>query len=58
MGLKSSRGESSLPRAEVVRLVVDHIDQDLSRRMGQNALKKQIALRTGIHLKRYSKSTG
>jgi hypothetical protein len=53
MGLKSSRHESALPRAEVVQLVMDHINQDLSRRIGQNALKKQIALRTGVHLKRH-----
>jgi hypothetical protein len=53
MGLKGSKSESELPREEVVQLVVDHINQDLSRRMGQNALKKQIALRTGVHLKRY-----
>jgi hypothetical protein len=53
MGLKASGAtEADLAHEDVVQLVVEHIGRDLSRQLGQNALKRQIALRTGVHLKR------
>lgn len=53
MGLKGSRAtEASMPRGDVVQLVVAHMEEDVAGTLGKGALKKQIALRTGVHLKR------
>ena len=55
MGLKGSGAtEASLPVGEVVQLVVDHMAQDPDRRAGKSELKRRIALRSGIHLRRYA----
>jgi len=53
MGLRASKAtEANLPRAQVIQLVLDQMAIDPSKRTGQNALKTQIALRTGLHLRR------
>jgi len=52
MGLKGSRAEHDLTRETVVRLIAEQIQMDPSRRAGVNTIKKQVALRTGVHLRR------
>jgi len=53
MGLKAAKGtEDSLSPGTVMQIIADQMALDPSRRVGQNGLKKQIALNTGIHLKR------
>jgi len=53
MGLKGSRAtESSMPPGKILQLVVDHMSQDPDRRAGRSELKRRIALRSGIHLKK------
>jgi hypothetical protein len=53
MGLRASKGtEKTLDREVVIRLVSEQMALDPSGKAGQNTVKKQIALRTGIHLKR------
>jgi len=53
MGLKASHAvEASMSPGEVMQLVVQHMNEDIAGCLGQTALKRQIALRTGIHLKR------
>jgi hypothetical protein len=53
LGLTASKAtESSLTPDEIVGLVAEQMAMDPSGHVGQNALKKQIALRTGHHLKR------
>ena len=53
MGLVASRRtENRLSRDEVVQLITDEMGEDPDGRIGQNALKSRIALKTGIHLKR------
>jgi hypothetical protein len=53
MGLMASkRTEEVLPPNEVLRLVAEEMATDPAGRVGQNALKVKIALRTGVHLKR------
>jgi hypothetical protein len=53
MGLHASKNtERALERDEVIRLVAEQMALDPSGKAGQNTIKKQIALRTGVHLKR------
>ena len=54
LGLKGSLlTEATLEPEAVVQLVVaDQMSMDPSKKSGQNSMKKQIALRTGYHLKR------
>jgi len=53
LGLKASRAtEASLPPGQAIRIIVDQMALNPSGRMGQNAMKRQIALETGVHLKR------
>ena len=52
MGLSGSTGtEAQLSRGKIVQLVADQMSLDPAGRVGQNTMKKQIALRTGVHLK-------
>jgi hypothetical protein len=54
LGMKASKAtEESIPHGRIVQLVADQMSMDPSRRIGQTTLKQQLALRTGIHLKRY-----
>lgn len=54
MGLKGSRSsEVTLSEDDVIRLVAEQMMLDPSGISGQNAIKQKIAMRTGIHLKRY-----
>ena len=53
MGLKGSKAtEETLSQGDIIQLVMDQMALDPGGRIGQNLLKKQIAMRTGIHLKR------
>jgi hypothetical protein len=53
MGLKASLlTEASLPKGQVIQLVMDQMNLDPAGVLGQNALKHEIAMRTGYHLKR------
>lgn len=54
MGLKGSKAsEAGLSEDDVIQLVLDQLKLDPSGIAGQNAIKQKIAMRTGIHLKRY-----
>ena len=53
MNLQASRGtEERMTHAEKVALVKEQLALNPARCPGQLTVKKQIALRTGIHLKR------
>jgi hypothetical protein len=53
MGLKGSRlTERCLNEDEIKQIVAQQMELDPAGRVGQSTLKKQIAMRTGIHLKR------
>jgi len=53
MGLRaSSMTESELPEGKVIQLVIDQMNKDPGGLMGQGAMKQEIALNMGFHLKR------
>ena len=53
MGLRASKAtEENLLPEQIINFVAETMALDPSGRSGQNNVKKQIALRTGIHLKR------
>lgn len=53
LGLVASRKqEEKLTRARVRELVEEEMENDPDGQMGQNAIKANIAMRTGLHLKR------
>jgi hypothetical protein len=52
MGLKGSKVmERTMTNGEIIQLVADEMAKDPCGCTGQNGLKQQIALNTGIHLK-------
>jgi hypothetical protein len=59
MGLVASRGtENKLSRNEVIQIIADEMGDDPDGRIGQNALKSRIALRTGFILRGKSVKLG
>ena len=53
MGLHGSKlTEKDLPKEKIVQLVMDQMNKDPGGRTGQVAMKQEIALRMGYHLKK------
>lgn len=53
MGLRASRAtEATIHRNEVIQMVADQMSLDPSGRIGKTVTKHEIAVRTGLHLKR------
>ena len=54
LGLKGARSsETNLEPEAIVQLVAEAMALDPSGRSGKANMKRQIAMRTGVHLKRY-----